>query len=121
MTAIVDICCDFRYEAAHWLPMVPDDHQCHRMHGHSYRLAVVISGPVGDDGFVVDFADVKSVVAPLVKHLDHQCLNDFLSNPTVENQLVWFWDQIVTSLPRLAELRIYETANNSAAYRGEQI
>jgi 6-pyruvoyltetrahydropterin/6-carboxytetrahydropterin synthase len=117
--AIVDLECEFRYEAAHWLPFVPDDHQCGRMHGHSYHLTVVVRGPVKPDGFVVDFADVKSAVAPLVKQLDHHTLNDIwgLENPTVENQLVWLWNRLISI--DLVEIRLRETANNTAVYRGK--
>lgn len=118
--SIVELSCTFRYEAAHWLPKVPPGHQCGRMHGHSYELKVVVRGPVGGDGFVVDFAEVKHVAAPVVKSLDHQLLNDIsgLENPTVENQLVWLWDKL-SNVPFLHELRLHETANNSAVYRGE--
>jgi len=117
--ATVEIACEFDYEAAHWLPLVPEGHQCGRMHGHSYHLTVTIRGPVGLDGFVIDFADVKAAVLPLVKQLDHQTLNeiDGLDNPTVENQLVWFWDRL--PIPGLFELHLRETRTNSATYRGE--
>ena len=119
MSPVVDLSCEFRYEAAHWLPYVPEGHQCGRMHGHSYHLTVVVSGPVRDDGFVVDFADVKSVVGGLVKRLDHYTLNDIdgLSNPTVENQLMWFWGAISPALP-LKAVHLRETANNSASFYG---
>lgn len=112
---VVDIECDFTYEAAHWLPKVPDGHQCGRMHGHSYRLTVVVSGPVRDDGFVLDFAEVKAAVNPLIEQLDHHTLNDVIDNPTVENQLIWLWERI--RLP-ITELRLRETGTNSARYRG---
>jgi 6-pyruvoyltetrahydropterin/6-carboxytetrahydropterin synthase len=92
------------------------------MHGHSYHLTVVVAGAVGDDGFVIDFADVKNAVNPLIKMLDHHTLNDVpgLENPSVEVQLVWLWDAIAYNLPGLTELRLRETANNSAVYRGQQ-
>lgn len=117
---IVEISCEFRYEAAHWLPYVPEGHQCGRMHGHSYHLTVIVSGPIRRNGFVMDFAKIKDVVGGLIKQLDHRCLNDIrgLENPTVENQLVWFWDLLTLALP-ITELRLRETANNSATYRGE--
>jgi 6-pyruvoyltetrahydropterin/6-carboxytetrahydropterin synthase len=117
---IVDLVCEFTYESAHRLPMVGEGHKCGRMHGHSYHLAVVVSGPVGLDGFVVDFADVKRAVEPLIDRLDHHTLNDVegLENPTVENQLVWLWERVEGNLPGLAELRLRETAKNSALYRG---
>lgn len=121
MTApIVNIACEFRYEAAHQLPKVPDGHQCGRMHGHSYHLTVEVNGPVGDDGFVIDFAHIKNVVEPLVKRLDHHTLNDIdgLENPTVEIQLVWFWEKLAAVIPGLHKLTLRETANNSASYWG---
>lgn len=120
---IVSLECKFRYEAAHWLPDVPEGHQCGRMHGHSYELTVMVKGPVRPDGFVVDFADVKKMVEPIIKEkFDHYTLNyiDGLENPTVENQLIWLWDRL-SALPHLFELRLQETANNSAAYRGEHV
>lgn len=117
---IVELECEFRYEAAHWLPYVPGGHQCGRMHGHSYHLTVVIAGPVAANGFVIDFAYVKSAVKPLIDKLDHHTLNDVpgLDNPTVEVQLVWFWKALDVLLPGLTELRLRETANNTAVYRG---
>lgn len=119
-TPIINLECEFRYESAHWLPNVPEGHQCGRMHGHSYHLTVTVSGPIQDDGFVMDFADVKDIVGVLIKQLDHHCLNDIpgLRNPTVENQLVWFWDRLEPALP-ITELRLRETSNNSATYRGD--
>lgn len=119
MTHVVNLECEFRYEAAHWLPNVADGHQCGRLHGHSYHLIVVVSGPVRDnDGFVCDFADIKQPVKVLIDKLDHHCLNDIIANPTVEWQLVWLWEQLKPTLPGLSELRLRETSNNTATYRG---
>lgn len=114
----VEISCEFTYEAAHWLPCVPEGHQCGRMHGHSYHLTVTVAGPVLANGFVIDFADVKAAVRPLISLMDHQTLNDLMDNPTVEHQLVWLWDQLHSELPGLAELKLRETRTNSAVYRG---
>jgi 6-pyruvoyltetrahydropterin/6-carboxytetrahydropterin synthase len=89
------------------------------MHGHTYRLTVALDGPVREDGFVIDFADVKADVGHLVAQLDHRLLNDIpgLENPTVEVQLMWLWERI--TLPGLAELTLFEGLNNSASYGGE--
>ena len=37
---------DFRFEAAHRLPKVPEGHKCARLHGHSYRVRITIEGDV---------------------------------------------------------------------------
>jgi 6-pyruvoyltetrahydropterin/6-carboxytetrahydropterin synthase len=112
------ITCEFHYDSAHFLPHVPPGHKCGRMHGHTYVLTVTVDGPVRDDGFVVDFADVKEVIDPLVKMLDHHLINDVpgLENPTVEVQLEWLWERI--NLPNLNELSLREGLSNAAIYTG---
>lgn len=118
----VELSSEFTYESAHQLPHVPPGHKCGRMHGHSYRLTVTVRGPIQDDGFVIDFADVKTAATPLIQQLDHHTLNDIdgLENPTVERLLVWLWDRLKPVLPLLYELKLCETATNSATYRGEK-
>lgn len=66
------------FEAVHRLPRVAPDHPCARMHGHSFRFEVVLSGEIDPDmGRLIDFAHISSVVEPLVRgELDHRTLND---------------------------------------------
>ena len=111
----------FRFEAAHRLPNVPQTHRCHRMHGHSYRVELILSGPVDvRTGFVADFFDIEEAFAPLLKTLDHHCLNDVqgLENPTAENIAIWIWDRSKTRLPQLSAVKVYETADCWAEYDG---
>lgn len=114
----MQISCDFHYDAAHRLPLVEAGHKCSRLHGHTYQLAVTVSGLVNAQGFVIDFADVKAAVKPVIDQLDHYYLNDIagLENPTVEIQLPWLWRRI--NLPGLYELTLREGLNNAATYRG---
>jgi len=111
----------FRFEAAHWLPNVPETHRCHRMHGHSYRIELVLNGPVdAHTGFVADFFDIEEVFGPLLKQLDHRCLNDVqgLENPTAERIAIWIWDRAKTKLPLLSAVKVYETPDSWAEYDG---
>ncbi len=62
----------FRWEAAHRLPMHPG--LCRNLHGHSYRMTVILDGPVGPDEMVIDFGHIKSIVSPLVNAWDHATL-----------------------------------------------
>jgi 6-pyruvoyltetrahydropterin/6-carboxytetrahydropterin synthase len=112
---------DFSFEAAHFLPHVPDGHKCRRMHGHSYKLKVTLEGPIDPAlGWLVDFADVDRVVDPIIAELDHHVLNelDGLANPTSELLAVWLWQRIAPALPELAEILVAETADARCAYRG---
>src|SRR5687768_3794495 len=67
---------DVRFEAAHWLPRVPEGHRCRRVHGHSYQLVVVVEGEVDPEmGWVVDYYVMQEAVMPVVGALDHRLLN----------------------------------------------
>ncbi len=70
------------FDAAHFLPGYQG--KCANLHGHTYKVEVVIEGSVGEKGFVMDFYDLKKVLASVLKDLDHGCLNDLLQNPTAE-------------------------------------
>jgi 6-pyruvoyltetrahydropterin/6-carboxytetrahydropterin synthase len=111
----------FRFEAAHRLPNVPEQHRCRRLHGHSYRVELRLEGPVDPvTGFVVDFFEVEAAFKPLLERLDHYYLNDIegLENPTAENIAVWIWERIRKALPQLTSVVVYETADCAAEYGG---
>jgi len=113
----------FSFEAAHRLPNVPATHRCHRMHGHSYRVELRLAGEVDPQtGFVVDFFDVETAFAPLLRELDHQCLNDVagLENPTAENIAHWIWQRTKPLLRRLSAVTVYETRDCWAEFEGPQ-
>jgi 6-pyruvoyltetrahydropterin/6-carboxytetrahydropterin synthase len=119
MTPIVEVSYEVDFEAAHWLPNVPDDHKCKRPHGHSYRVVVTVAGAVHPTtGMVRDYSDIKAAAAPLVERLDHHTVNDVVPNSTSENLAVWFWDNLVVALPELSSVRVHETARAYSTYRG---
>jgi 6-pyruvoyltetrahydropterin/6-carboxytetrahydropterin synthase len=83
---------EFTLEAAHRLPNVPTDHKCFRLHGHSYRIEIHVSGEATEPtGWIIDFAEIRDAFQPLFDVLDHNYLNEVegLSNPTSENLAVW--------------------------------
>ena len=96
----------------HRLPNVPAGHKCARMHGHSFRIEIHVSGEVGpESGWVMDFADLRRAFQPLFDQLDHHCLNDIdgLSNPTSENLARWIWERLLPALPQLSRVVVQET------------
>ena len=116
----MDLVVDFRFSAAHRLPRYPG--RCFRMHGHSYRLQVILRGvPHKNTGMVVDFHDVEAAVGPLIRQIDGSCWNDVLDNPTAEAIVVWCWRRLRPSLPALDELKLWETDTCHVAYHGEPI
>lgn len=69
---------EFTFDAAHFLPNY--DGPCKNMHGHTYKLQVGVVGaeraPLNDEGFVIDFAELKKIVKEcVVGVLDHTVLD----------------------------------------------
>jgi len=111
----------FTIEAAHRLPNLPEDHKCSRLHGHSFRIEVHVSGEVDEmTGWVIDFADISSAFKPLFDILDHHYLNDVegLENPTSENLAKWIWDKLKADLPLLSAVVVQETCTAGCIYKG---
>ncbi len=112
----------FTFEAAHFLPSFPEGHKCRRMHGHSFKVDVIVEGDVPAGQYhLLDYGDLARVIEPLRLQLDHYCLNDIagLENPTSEMLAKWLWDRIKPALPMLAQINVAETCASSCEYRGE--
>ncbi len=97
-------------------------------HGHNYILEVVVKGEIDPQtGYVIDLKVLKKLLLEyVIEKVDHKNLNtdvDFLKGiiPTAENLAVAIWNQIVDKLPsgKLHSVKIYETENNYAEYKGE--
>ena len=118
----MDIFKIFTIEAAHRLPNLPEHHKCRRLHGHSIHIEIHASGPLtAREGWVMDFADLKSALNPLYEQLDHHYLNDIpgLENPTSENLARWIWSRLKPTLPALSQVVVRETCTAGCIYRGE--
>jgi 6-pyruvoyltetrahydropterin/6-carboxytetrahydropterin synthase len=114
---------DFTFEAAHRLPNVPPGHKCARLHGHSFRVRVHVSGPVGkESGWVIDFAEILNAIKPIVAQLDHYYLNEIegLENPTSELLARWIWQRLRPSMPLLTKVHVKETCTSGCIYAGEE-
>lgn len=113
---------EFTFEAAHRLPAVSPQHKCYRLHGHSFRVSIHVTAPVGSEtGWVMDYADIKSKFLPILEQLDHYYLNDIegLENPTSENIARWIWSRLRTNLPDLSQVTLWETCTSGCTYRGD--
>jgi 6-pyruvoyltetrahydropterin/6-carboxytetrahydropterin synthase len=118
---VMDIFKIFHIEAAHRLTGVPATHKCARLHGHSFRIEVHLSGELDPvTGWVMDFADVKSAFAPIFDQLDHHYLNDIegLENPTSEHLAQWIWTKLKPRLSALSRIVVHETCTAGCTYTG---
>jgi 6-pyruvoyltetrahydropterin/6-carboxytetrahydropterin synthase len=96
-------------------------------HGHNYQVEVTVHGePDPATGMLLNLSEFKQILQEhVVSQLDHQNLNDapLLGGliPTTENLAQVIWQALQPRLPSglLFEVKVWETQNNSAAYREE--
>ena len=111
----------FQFEAAHLLPHLPLTHKCRRLHGHSFKVEIVVAGECDPKlGWLIDYAEISAAFKPLYNQLDHYYLNEIpgLENPTSEMVAKWIWDRLKPTLPWLTEVVVAETCTAQAVYRG---
>jgi 6-pyruvoyltetrahydropterin/6-carboxytetrahydropterin synthase len=101
-------------------------------HGHNYTLEVTVAGePDPVTGFVVDLKWLKDIMErEVLSAYDHKHLNleapEFLREmPTTENIAVEAWKRLEAAIAaaggaKLSRIRIYETPEIFAEYRGGQ-
>lgn len=110
----------FTFDAAHWLPNVPEGHKCGQMHGHTYKITLGLEGELDEKlGWVQDFGEISWAFQPLREVLDHNCLNEVegLENPTAEVLAVWIFEKLKSRLPLLTDVAVCETPTAEAVYR----
>lgn len=102
----------FDFDAAHRLPLLPVEHKCHRMHGHTYRVELILMGTPDARGMVRDYAEIAAAWAPINAMLDHHTLNDVdgLENPTTEVLAPFIASALIDALPELIKVRVYESS-----------
>jgi 6-pyruvoyltetrahydropterin/6-carboxytetrahydropterin synthase len=100
-------------------------------HGHNYTLEVTVEGePDPVTGFVVDLKWLKEIMErEVLAAWDHRHLNleapEFAAlMPTTENLAIAAWKRLDPAVKaaggaRLSRIRIYETPEIFAEYRGE--
>lgn len=103
----------FSFEAAHFLPNLPEDHKCRRLHGHSFT--VELAGPRAH-------AMAEAARELVYDTLDRTSLNDIpgLENPTSEQLAVWIWERVQPRIPGLEAVVVAETCTARCIYRGPQ-
>ena len=101
---------EFIFDSAHFLPLVAEDHKCRKLHGHTYRVTIAVSGEVNSQGWIIDFAEISDVVKPILRSIDHTLLNSVagLENPTAENIARWIFERVKEKLPVLSFVIVQE-------------
>lgn len=118
------------FEAAHHLNNY--DGKCSRVHGHSYKLEVTVSGYINPDeisdidfateAMVCDFTRLKNIIKKVTDVYDHSDLNYYFDQPTAEVMCVRIYEELkelVDSDCTIECVKLWETEDSYAEYRGE--
>lgn len=130
-----------KFDAAHVLT----NHQglCKNLHGHTYRVDVTVSQVAGDmSDMVIDFKDLKSIATQVIcDRFDHAFIYNLQSSgereiadvvekngmrtvalpfrSTAENLARYFFAELKPHIEGLSCVRVWETADSSAACGAE--
>jgi 6-pyruvoyltetrahydropterin/6-carboxytetrahydropterin synthase len=63
---------DMVFSAAHFITY--GGNVCERLHGHNWRVAAEVFGPLDENHYVVDFLAVRDALRKIVDELDHHML-----------------------------------------------
>jgi 6-pyruvoyltetrahydropterin/6-carboxytetrahydropterin synthase len=114
---------DFTFAAAHFIR----GHQggCENLHGHNYRVRVHVAAAVLDGlGMVIDFADLKAILAEVLDPFDHRVINEIapfdVRNPTAEVFCQYVFEEVARRLPaggpQLQRVEVWENDTSCAIY-----
>lgn len=99
-------------------------------HGHNYTVEVTVAGiPDPLTGYVIDLKKLANLMdEALLTRFDHKHLNFDVPElrgiiPTAENIAIVCWQLLAQKITegKLHAIRIYESENNFAEYRGEPV
>ena len=71
------------FSAAHFITF--NGNICERLHGHNWRVAVEVAGPLDENSYVFDFIALRDATQKLVHELDHRVLLP-TQHPTIHVQ-----------------------------------
>lgn len=112
----------FRFDAAHTLPLSARADANRRIHGHSYRAEITLRGtPDPRTGMLMDLATFEDALASARDALDHRFLDEVhgLGPATLENLCAWVWQRLAPALPLLARVAIHRDGSGErCAYDG---
>ena len=114
---------EFTFAAAHFIPGHPG--KCKNLHGHNYRVRVVLAADRLDElGMVIDFADLKTMIKEVVGPYDHRVLNEippFDAVPTTAEQVSeviyrGIAERLEDPRVRLDRVEVWENETSCAVY-----
>jgi 6-pyruvoyltetrahydropterin/6-carboxytetrahydropterin synthase len=86
---------------------------CHLTHGHTYKVEIVVEGPL-KDGIVMDFKILKAEAKKVLARYDHGDLNLLMDVPSCEHLCIALLKELRAAIPGTVEVRCWEGVNKWA-------
>tara|TARA_B100000579_G_scaffold335567_1_gene286271 strand:- start:161 stop:529 length:369 start_codon:yes stop_codon:yes gene_type:complete len=118
------LCKEFRFESAHKLQRNINSEESSQIHGHSYRVEVILKGkPNKKTGMIDDAELIETRFSDIKNKLNHKILNDIegLSVPTIENISFFIWNELKPILPGLDKVIVYRDSLFESCSYSEEI
>ena len=102
--------------------------KCEALHGHNWKVEVVVSGNgLDESGVVVDFAEIKAITGEIMSEIDHRYLNELPffkeHNPSSENIARYIFERLQEKIEddrvRVTRVTAWESQDACATYLGE--
>ncbi len=101
--------------------------KCESLHGHNWKVEVVVRGNgLDDSGVVLDFAEIKAATRKIMSEIDHCYLNElpfFIEhNPSSENIARYIFERLQKEIEdervRVSRVTAWESQDACASYLG---
>jgi len=101
--------------------------KCESLHGHNWKVEVVVRGSgLDDSGVVLDFAEVKGATREVMEEIDHRYLNELPffteNNPSSENIARYIYERLGEKLNhdkvQVSRVTAWESQDACATYLG---
>lgn len=86
------------------------------IHDHTFVYIVTLTGPLNEEGFLVDFRKVEQFLNELNKGLSFKVLNKIIPNSTTENVAIFLFNKIKEKFPQICKIEVFEKENYSVIY-----
>lgn len=122
----------FQFDA--WHRITIHTWKCANIHGHRYKVIIILEGPIQENWMVTDFENLRRIKNRIDKNWDHAYIChstdkygkimkedwlkifDLWKEPTAENMTQYLFHLIKKKEKMLYSVEIYETPNSSAIF-----
>jgi len=104
--------------------------KCESLHGHNWKVEVVVGGSrLDDSGVVVDFAEIKAFTGEVIAEIDHRYLNELpfftQHNPSSENIARYIFERLSEKIKDnrvwVSRVTAWESQDACATYIAESV